>query len=38
VRTPRPGRRPAAWTQVDRDYETLRLDMHTLFRDLGIAA
>jgi hypothetical protein len=38
VRTPRRGRRPSTWTQLDRDYETLRLDMHTLFRDLGIAA
>jgi hypothetical protein len=38
VRTPRRGRRPSTWTQLDRDYETLRLGMHTLFRDLRIAA
>jgi hypothetical protein len=30
------GRKPAAWTRVDRDYETLRIDMQTLFHDLGI--
>lgn len=24
-------------TQIDRDYETIRLDMHTLFGHLGIA-
>jgi hypothetical protein len=36
VRTPRMGRKPAAWTRVDRDYETLRTGMQTLFHDLGI--
>ena len=36
VRSPRRGRPPAHWTRVDRDYETLRIDMQTLFRDLGI--
>ena len=36
VRSPRPGRRPAHWTLIDRDYETLRIAMQTLFRDLGI--
>jgi hypothetical protein len=36
VRSPRMGRKPAAWTRVDRDYETLRIDMQTLFHDLGI--
>lgn len=36
VRTPRRGRPPAAWTKIDRDYETLRGDMQTLFHDLGI--
>jgi hypothetical protein len=36
VRTPRRGRPPATLTQIDRDYETLRADMQTLFRDLGI--
>jgi hypothetical protein len=37
VRTPRRGRRPATWTQLDRDYEALRLDMLNTFRHLGIA-
>ena len=37
VRSPRHGRKPATWTRVDRDYETLRIDMQTLFTDLGIA-
>jgi hypothetical protein len=36
VRSPRMGRKPAHWTQIDRDYETLRIGMHTLFGDLGI--
>jgi hypothetical protein len=36
VRSPRMGRKPAIWTRVDRDYETLRIDMQTLFHDLGI--
>ena len=30
------GRKPAHWTAIDRDYETLRIDMQTLFTDLGI--
>lgn len=42
VRSPRPrrkqGRKPAYWTAVDRDYETLRTGMQTLFRHLGISA
>ncbi|MGH9301904.1 MAG: hypothetical protein ACRD0E_08475 [Acidimicrobiales bacterium] len=38
VRSPRQGPRPSAWTQVDRDYETLRIDMQTLFGDLGLPA
>jgi hypothetical protein len=38
VRTPRRGRPPTAWTRIDHDYETLRRDMQTLFRDLGITA
>lgn len=38
VATPRRGRKPAAWTKVDQDYEALRLGMHTLFSDLGLAA
>ena len=36
VRSPRLGRKPATWTAVDRDYERLRIDMQTLFHDLGI--
>jgi hypothetical protein len=36
VRTPRRGRPPQNWTNIDRDYETLRRDMQTLFNDLGI--
>ena len=36
VRSPCMGRKPAAWTRVDRDFETLRIDMQTLFHDLGI--
>jgi hypothetical protein len=36
VRSPRRGRKPATWTRIDRDYETLRIGMQTLFRDLGI--
>jgi len=38
VRTPRRGRKPITWTRIDDDYQTLRLNMHTLFSDLGIAA
>ncbi len=37
VRSPRRGRRPSTWTAVDRDYEQLRIDMQTLFTDLGIS-
>ncbi len=37
IRTPRRGRPPKNWTQIDRDYETIRLDMQTLFNDLGIS-
>jgi hypothetical protein len=36
VRSPRMGRKPAHWTQIDRDYETLRINMHALFGNLGI--
>jgi hypothetical protein len=32
------GRKPITWTSVDRDYEKIRIDMHTLFQDLGIRA
>jgi len=38
VRSPRMGRKPATWTPVDRDYETLRIAMQALFRHLGITA
>jgi hypothetical protein len=37
IRSPRQGRKPDHWTAVDRQYETLRIDMHTLFDHLGIA-
>ena len=36
IRTPRRGRPLRNWTDVDRDYETLRRDMQTLFNHLGI--
>ena len=36
VRSPRKGRKPITWTPVDRDYETLRIDLQTLFTHLGI--
>ena len=36
VRVPRRGRPPAHWTTVDRDYETLRVNMNTLFHDLAL--
>jgi len=36
VRSPRIGRKPAHWTRIDRDYETLRIGMQALFHDLGI--
>jgi hypothetical protein len=38
VRSPRMGRKPITWTNVDRDYEKIRIDMQTLMRDLGIQA
>ena len=38
VRSARLGRKPAHWTIIDRDYETLRTGMQTLFHDLGINA
>jgi hypothetical protein len=36
VRSPRMGRKPDIWTAVDRDYETLRIGMQTLFQHIGI--
>jgi hypothetical protein len=37
VRSPRQGRKPSTWARIDRDYESLRINMQTLFGDLGIA-
>ena len=37
IRTPRRGRPPNHWTQIDRDYQNLRLGMQALFAHLGIA-
>jgi hypothetical protein len=37
IRTPRRGRTPTHWTDIDRDYEALRLKMQTLLNHLGIA-
>jgi hypothetical protein len=36
IRSPRMGRKPATWTRIDRHYEALRIQMQTLFHDLGI--
>jgi hypothetical protein len=36
IRSPRRGRKPATWTHIDREYETLRIGMHALIHDLGI--
>jgi hypothetical protein len=36
VRSPRRGRKPAHWTAVDRDYETIRTNMQALFDDLAL--
>ncbi|MGB6226380.1 MAG: hypothetical protein WBF76_13695 [Pseudonocardiaceae bacterium] len=36
LRSPRLGRKPTTWTRVDGDYEALRIQMQTLFHDLGI--
>ncbi len=38
VRSPCRGRKPATWTRIDRDYETLRIGMQNLFHDLTVAA
>ncbi|MGH3848416.1 MAG: hypothetical protein ACRDRT_01715, partial [Pseudonocardiaceae bacterium] len=37
VRSPRHGRKPAHWTTVDRNYETIRIGMQALFSDLALA-
>lgn len=36
TRRPGPGRPPKTYTKIDRDYDHLREDMRTLFRDLAI--
>lgn len=36
IRSPRMGRKPKAWTSIDRDYERIRIDMHTLFDNLAL--
>jgi hypothetical protein len=36
VRVPRRGRPPAAWTNIDQDYENLRRGMNTLFDHLAL--
>jgi hypothetical protein len=36
LRSPRRGRRPAHWTAVDRDYDSIRTQMQNLFDDLAI--
>ena len=36
IRSPRLGRKPTHWTPIDRDYETLRINMQTLFHHLGL--
>jgi hypothetical protein len=36
IRTPRQGRPPKHWTDIDRDYETLRRGIKALFGHLGI--
>ena len=36
IRSPRIGRKPRIWTAADRDYETLRIGMQTLFQHVGI--
>jgi hypothetical protein len=30
------GRKPKIWTAVDRDYQTLRIGIQILFRQVGI--
>ena len=38
VGKPRVGRKPKNWSTLDQHYESIRRDLFTLFRDLGIAA
>ena len=37
IATPRLGRKPKNWSSIDQHYETLRLNMRTLFQELGVA-
>ena len=30
------GRKPKAWTSIDRDYEQMRVNMQTVFDDLAL--
>jgi hypothetical protein len=36
IRSPRQGRKPSHWTDIDRDYEQIRINMQKLFHDLAI--
>ncbi|MGH3519843.1 MAG: hypothetical protein ACRDQ7_21125 [Haloechinothrix sp.] len=36
IRSPRPGRKPSTWTNIDRDYEQIRITIQTLLTDLAI--
>jgi hypothetical protein len=36
IQSPRRGRKPAHWTSIDRDHETLRTQIQTPFHHLGI--
>jgi hypothetical protein len=35
---PKMGRKPKTWSAIDAHYETIRKEMQTLFKDLGLAA
>ncbi len=37
LRGPRPGRKPVVWTALDRDYESIRMDMQQLCGHLGLS-
>jgi hypothetical protein len=36
IRSPRMGRKPKAWNNIDRNYEQIRINMQTLFDDLAL--
>jgi hypothetical protein len=36
IRSPRMGRKPNAWNNIDRNYEQIRINMQTLFDDLAL--